>query len=418
MTPPRLTLSQARRIALRAQGLDGPRPVRSAVTARHLDQVLARTGLLQIDSVNVFARAHLMPAFSRLGPYDATLLQVASGSAPRRLVEAWAHEASYVPPSTYRLLGWRHRDHRRQAWDSIRSVATQHPDVVDEVRALLHERGAQTGAQVHAVLAARHPRPAQVEWGWNWTVAKRALELLFFTGEVTSAGRTPAFERRYDLVERVLPPTVLATPEPSDADAVRALLEISARAHGVGTLRCLADYFRMGSSRARPAADELVEAGVLDPVEVTGWGPAYRHVDARVPRRADGVALLSPFDPLVFERRRLEELFGLRYRIEIYTPAARRVWGYYVLPFLLGEQIAALVDLKADRAAGVLRVAAAHRAPVGPAAGSQVPDGAVVEALADELLLAARWQGLSDVVVGESGDLAGALGRRLLTIGA
>ncbi|MCG2802099.1 MAG: winged helix DNA-binding domain-containing protein [Cellulomonas sp.] len=418
MTTPRLTISQARRIALRAQGLDAPRPQRPNLTGRHLEQVVARTGLLQIDSVNVFARAHLMPAFSRLGPYDPALLQTASGRAPRRLVEAWAHEASFVPPSTYRLLGWRHRDHERQAWGSIRSVVHEHPEAVREVRALLTDRGAQTGAQVHAELAAEHPRPVPQEWGWNWTVAKRALEYLFFTGAVTSAGRTASFERRYDLVERVLPPAVLAAPEPTDADALRELLAIAARAHGVGSLRCLADYFRMGSARARPAAAELVEDGVLEQVEVAGWGPAYRHVEARPGRRAAGSALLSPFDPLVFERRRLEELFGLRYRIEIYTPAPRRIWGYYALPFLLGEQIAALVDLKADRAAGLLRVAAAHRAPVVAAAGGPLPESVVVEALADELLLAARWQHLGGVVVAEVGDLHEPLRRRLAALGA
>ncbi|MCG2799978.1 MAG: winged helix DNA-binding domain-containing protein [Cellulomonas sp.] len=418
MTPPRLTLSQARRIALRAQGLDGPRPQRSTLTGRHLDQVVARTGLLQIDSVNVFARAHLMPTFSRLGPYDPALLQAASAHAPRRLVEAWAHEASFVPPATYRLLGWRHRDHERQAWGSIRSVVQQHPEVVREVRSLLADRGAQTSAQVHAELAAEHPRPTQREWGWNWTVAKRALEYLFFTGAVTSAGRTASFERRYDLVERVLPPAVLASPEPSDEDAIRELLAIAARAHGVGSLRCLADYFRMGVDRARQAAADLVEAGVLEEVDVAGWGPAYRHVEARPPRRAGGSALLSPFDPLVFERRRLEELFGLRYRIEIYTPAVRRVWGYYVLPFLLGEQIAALVDLKADRAAGLLRVAAAHRAPASAAVGGPHPEAVVVEALADELVLAARWQHLDGVVVADTGDLHEPLRRRLAAIGA
>lgn len=407
-----LTRSQARRIALRAQGLDRPRRERATRTARHLDQVLDRTGLLQIDSVNVFARAHLMPVFSRLGPFDPHLLDDAAGRAPRRLVEGWAHQASFVPPETYRLLGWRHRALSTEAWGSIRGVPVRYAPVVADVRAMIAERGALTASAVHAELAAEHPRAASVEWGWNWTVAKHVLEYLFFGGELTSAGRNPAFERRYDLVERVLPARVLAAPEPSDADARRALVQIAARAHGVASLRCLADYFRMRQDVTTVAASELVEAGVLVPVQVQGWGQAFRHRDATVGRRATGRALLSPFDPLVFERRRLAALFGLRYRIEIYTPAPRRVWGYYVLPFLLGERIEALVDLKADRAAGVLRVLAAHRAPVEEIAGPAAGELEVAAALTDELALAAQWLGLERVQVTEAiGDLAGALTR-------
>jgi hypothetical protein len=409
-----LSLAQARRIALRSQGLDRPRAARGTPTARHLDGVLDRTGVLQIDSVNVFARAHLMPAFSRLGPYDTGLLDRAAGRAPRHLVEAWAHQASYVPPATYRMLGWRHRAWLTEAWGSIREVPVQHAPVVADVRAMVAERGPLTAAAIHAELAGQHPRGRAVEWGWNWTVAKRALEYLFFTGELTSAGRTPAFERRYDLVERVLPPQVRDSPEPADADAERALVEIAARAHGVATLRCLADYFRMRQDRTAAAVATLVEDGLLVPVEVIGWGRAYLHGSASVPRRATGRALLSPFDPLVFERRRLAALFGLHYRIEIYTPAPRRVWGYYVLPFLLGDQLAALVDLKADRAGGVLRVAAAHRAPLAAVAGPPVREPELVGALAAELALAARWLGLQTVRAdGAAGDLAVALAAEL-----
>jgi len=239
-------------------------------------------------------------------------------------------------------------------------------------------------------------------------VAKRVLEFLFFTGEITSAGRNGAFERRYDLTSRVLPPEVLAAPEPSDEDAIRALTEIGARAHGIGTLRSIADYFRIKEVRVAPAIAELVEEGVLHEVVVDGWnqGTVWRHRDADLPRRATGQALLNPFDPLVFERRRLEALFGLRYRIEIYVPEPQRVWGYYVLPFLLGEALPALVDLKADRQARVLRVHAAHRA-----LGSTLPDADVVEPLAAELRELGGWLGLDDIVVGDRdgllrGDLA------------
>jgi len=414
----RWSLSQARRIALRAQGLATPRPSRSGpVTMRHFQQVLDRTGLLQIDSVNVLARAHLMPAYSRLGPYDTGLLDRAAGRAPRRLVEAWAHEASFVPPQTFHLLEWRRRAVASEAWGSISSVPGRSPDVLDEVRALVAEHGPVTAGRVRELMETETAqRPPQ--WGWNWSEAKRALEYLFFVGEVTSAGRNAAFERRYDLTSRVLPPDVLAAPVPDDDEAVRSLVAIAARAHGIGTVRCLADYFRMSQERVAPAVAELVEAGELVPAHVDGWPrPVYRHRDATAPRRATGSALLSPFDPLVFERRRLEELFGLRYRIEIYVPAAQRVWGYYVLPFLRGEWLEALVDLKADRRAGVLRVHGVHRAPA-PARSAHATDDEVVTALVDELALMAGWLGLDRVEVGGPdgalvGDLASALHRGL-----
>jgi uncharacterized protein YcaQ len=413
-----MTLAQARRTALAAQGLHVRRRERTGpVTARQLQGVVDRVGLLQIDSVNVMARAHLMPLYSRLGPYDPALLDRAASRAPRRLVEAWAHQASYVPPRTYRLLGWRQRAYRTEAWGSIAGVPMQHAAEVEAVRQLVAERGPLTGAQVHEQLEGSQ-RADRTEWGWNWTTAKRVLEFLFFTGELTAAGRNGAFERRYDLTERVLPADVLAEPEPAEDDAVRALVEIGARAHGVGTVRCFGDYFRIRGPRLRRAVDELVEDGTLEPVEVVGWDrPVYRHRDATTPRRAAGRCLLSPFDPLVFERRRLEELFGVRYRIEIYVPAPQRVWGYYCLPFLLGEHVAALVDLKADRQDGVLRVHAAHHAPQAPGVHRQAPDPQLVaDELALELELTARWLGLDGVVVGDRdgvarGELVSALNR-------
>lgn len=382
---------------------------------RHFQQVIDRLGLLQIDSVNVLARAHLMPVFSRVGPYDPALIDRASGRAPRRLVETWAHEASYVPPSTYALLGWRRRAYRDYAWGSIREVPVRHSPLLAQVRALIAAEGPMTAREVHTRIEGDRPRDRS-EWGWNWTAAKHALEYLFFTGEVTSARRNAQFERCYDLTERVLPAPVLAAPEPSDADAIRELVRIAARAHGVATERCLLDYFRIKATDGHQAVIDLVDAGELTPVTVEGWDrPVLRHVDADLPRRATGRALLSPFDPLVFERRRLEELFGLRYRIEIYVPAAQRVHGYYVLPFLHGERPAALVDLKADRARGELRVLAAH--PVPPVAGEVVrrptaPSGEEVATdLAVELRLMAQWLGLAEVTVADPtrGGLAPAL---------
>ena len=387
-----LSSAEARRVALRAQGLDSLRPRSGTVTMRQFQQVVDRLGLLQIDSVNVLARAHLVPAFSRLGPYDVTVLDRASGRAPRRLVETWAHEASFVPPETYRLLGWRRRAYADRDWGTVGGVRLQDAPVLDEVRALVASAGPVTARQVHAVHEAEHPR-TRSGW-WEWTVAKRALEYLFFVGEVGSARRTDSFERSYDLTERILPPEVLARPEPTDAEAIRALLEIGARAHGIGTAACFADYFRLQrrgiAGQVAAALAELVEDGVLVPVTVRGWDrPTYLHRDAVVPRTATGRALLSPFDPLVFERRRLEELFGTRYRIEIYVPAAQRVHGYYVLPFLLGDRIVARVDLKADRKVGVLRVQGAHLEPGSPAS--------TADQLAEALGEMALWLGLDAV---------------------
>ncbi|MCK0118708.1 winged helix DNA-binding domain-containing protein [Isoptericola sp. S6320L] len=395
-----MSITEARRVALRAQSLDRGRPD-GPVTMRRLTGAVDRLNLLQIDSVNVLARAHLVPLYSRLGPYDTGLLERAAGRAPRRLVETWAHVASYVPTSTYPLLEWRRRAYQREAWGSIAAVPQAHPHELELVRSLVTELGPVTGSRIHDELerAGRTAPRSRLEWGWNWTTAKRCLEYLFFTGEVMSARRNSAFERCYDLPERVLPPALRHAPGISDDDAIRRLLELGARAHGVGTARCFRDYFRLRGPRAQRALADLVDDGTLVPVDVDGWGePTYRHRDAVLPRRATGSALLSPFDPLVWERRRLEALFDVFYRIEIYVPAHRRRLGYYVLPFLQGEQITAMVDLKADRPAGVLRVTAAHRTPHA--------DGVTPAALAAELRLLADWLGLAEVAVVPTGDLA------------
>ena len=398
----RLSLAEARRVALRAQGLAGPRPV-TVPGRRDLSRVIDRLGVIQIDSVNVLARAHLMPAYSRLGPYDVGLLERAAGQAPRLLVETWAHEASFVPPHTHRLLAWRRQAYRTEAWGGIAQAAQRHPELIGEVRTVLAERGPMTAREVRAMVEV-DARRAPADWGWNWSATKTVLEHLFFIGEITAARRNNSFERCYDLTERVLPPAVLAEPEPSEADAVRELLAIGARAHGIGTAACFADYFRIRGPRVARAMAELVEAGEIVPVTVAGWDrPTYLYRGATVPHRATGRALLSPFDPLVFERRRLLALFDLHFRIEIYTPAAKRVYGYYCLPFLLGDRFVARVDLKHDRAVGVVRVAAAHLEP-GAAPGT-------AESLAAELGLLAGWLGAVDVVVpaDAAGDLAPAL---------
>jgi uncharacterized protein YcaQ len=414
-TPRRLGVPAARRIALAAQGFADRvhRHPPERVTMAHVGRALDRVGLLQIDSVNVVARAHLLPLFSRLGPYDLELLERATARRPRRLVEYWAHEASFVPPETHRLLRWRMARIHDEGWGMIRR-AENSPETLDLIRETVARHGPITAVELERRLRDEdeaHPVLAVARQGngyaWNWSAVKRALEYLFFVGEVTSAGRTPQFERRYDVPARVLPPAVHEAPDPEPADAIRELVRISARAHGVGTEQCLRDYFRLSPAQAKPAIAQLVEDGELEPVVIDGWSrPAYLHADARRPRRVEARALLAPFDPLIFERTRTEKLFGFRYRLEIYVPKDKRVHGYYVLPFLLGDRLVARVDLKADRAAGTLLVQAAH--------GEDGIDRAhVARELAAELRSMAGWLGLADVTAVPRGDLADELARAL-----
>jgi len=395
----RLPLRTARRIALAAQGFADARPT-GVVDRRHLKRVVGRTGLLQVDSVNVFERAHHLPLFSRLGTYDRELLPLAA-YRHRDLFEYWGHEASLLPVSTHPLLRWRMEQAAalELGWGRVTQVARERPDVVSAVLQRVTDGGPATAGELHAELDGG-ARPAG-PW-WDWSLAKAALEHLFWSGRVTTADRR-GFTRVYDLPERVLPAAVLALPTPSPADAQRELVRLAARSHGVATEPDLRDYYRLRPDESRAAVADLVEAGELLPVEVEGWrGPAYLSAGARVPRRVRASALLSPFDPLVWYRDRTARLFGFDYRIEIYVPAARRVHGYYVLPFLHDEALRARVDLKSDRQGGVLRVLASWLEP-----GSDPGDTAA--ALATELVCAARWQGLDAVVVEPRGDLAPAL---------
>ncbi len=405
-----LSVAQARRIALAAQGFLDPRPS-GAVSRRHLQRVLGRTSLLQIDSVNVLARAHYLPLFSRLGPYPNAVLDAASHRRPRLLFEYWAHVASYVPVELHPYLRWRMAEADRLAWGWIEKVVRDSPHVVTWVRDELAARGPLTAGEIELDVPPR----AKENWGWNWSDAKAALEWLFLTGEVTVAGRTPGFARLYDLPERVLPRAVLDTPTPSEPEAFRELVRISARALGVAAEPELRDYFRLTGPRFTRALAELVEEGTVRPVSVAGWKPrAYLYAGARIPRRADVATLVSPFDPLVWERRRTHRLFDFHYRIGIYTVPEQREHGYYALPFLLGDTLVARVDLKADRRAGVLLV---------PGAWSEAGHDprTVADRLAPVLDEVAEWLGLSSVAPAERGDLAQALanargGRRGVTV--
>ncbi|WP_380157973.1 winged helix-turn-helix domain-containing protein [Kineococcus sp. R86509] len=396
-----ITARQARLAALAAQGFSRRRP--ATVTAAGIARVVDRLGIVQIDSVNVLCRSHYLPFFSRLGPYATDLLDRAANRGPRRLVEYWAHEASYVAPATHRLLRWRMDRAADDAWGSVRSIAHERPDLLEAVLEHLAVHGPSTARVLEAQLAPGAVRPRD-NWGWNWSDVKRACEHLFFAGRLSAAGRNQQFERRYDLTERVLPPAVLALPVPDPADAVRELVRIAARATGVATEASLRDYFRLRPEQSKAAVADLVEAGELEPVRVRGWAvhrPAYRLPATPTPR-VRARALLTPFDPLVWHRARTEEVFGVTVRLEFYVPREKRVHGYYVLPFLLGEDIVGRVDLKADRGgSGVLRVEAAWAEPDAP------PETA--EELAAELGDLARWLGLDDVVVLGPGDLAPAL---------
>jgi uncharacterized protein YcaQ len=364
---------------------------------RHLRRVIRRVGLLQMDSVNVLMRAHYMPLYSRLGPYPVGLLDRAAYRAPRELFEYWGHEASLLPVALHPALRWRMAAGHH--WGAPSRLAAEKPELVKRVLEEVRARGPVAAAEIEDTSVRR------VHWGWNWSEVKTALEYLFWAGEVTAAGRNSAWARLYDLPERVLPAAVLNAPTPPNDEAHRDLVRVAAAGLGVAAEPELRDYFRLPLAGARAAIADLVSAGELLPVRVEGWkAPAYLYEAARIPRRVTAAALLSPFDPLIWERSRVERLFGFSYRLEIYVPAAQRVHGYYVLPFLLGDRIVARVDLKADRKAGVLRVPAAW---VEPARVRQDPSpGEVAAALAAELHRLAGWLGLGGVEPPLAGDLA------------
>ncbi len=397
---PQLTTAQARRVAVAAQGFASAPPAR-AVTRGDLRRLIGRIQVLQLDSVSVAVRAHYAPVFSRLGPYDRDVLDAAAWShsprSPRLLVEYWAHEAALMAVEDWPLLRWRMREYTGGRWGV--EIVEENPRLVDDVVSAVAELGPSTAGQIEAHLQGATKR-GKGAW-WNRSETKWVAEALFASGVLTTAHRT-GFARHYDLVERVLPADVVAR-EIDDAEAVRELILRAATALGVATEADIRDYFRLRADQSKPAIADLVAAGELEPVQVDEWtAPAYLRTGQAVPRSDRGTALLCPFDPLIFFRPRVERLFGFHYRIEIYTPAAKRQYGYYVWPLLLDGELVARVDLKADRNSGALHVPGAFIEPGRDPAR-------VAGELADQLATMAGWLGLDRVTIGERGDLAAAL---------
>lgn len=394
----RLSATQARRIAVAAQGFTDPRPG-GEITRAHLKRLISRIQVLQLDSVSVAVRAHYAPVFSRLGPYDRDVLDRAAWGprSSRLLAEYWAHEAALMAVEDWPLLRWRMRQYRHGRWGT--HIVKANPQLADEIVAAIAELGPSTAGQIEAHLAAE-PRRKKGAW-WTRSDTKWVAEALFSAGVLTTATRV-GFARHYDLVERVLPAAVLAR-EVDDDEAIRELTLRAATALGVGTEADIRDYFRLSAQQVKPAIAALVATGDIEPVDVDGWSaPAYLRAGRTVPRADRGTALLCPFDPLIFFRPRVERLFEFHYRIEIYTPAAKRQYGYYVWPLLMDGRLVARVDLKADRAANSLRVLGAFGEP-------DAPKARVAAALTGELESMASWLGLGGFSVAGRGDLSGEL---------
>ncbi len=387
---------------LAAQGFGRSTTGDGPVTIRQAQRVIDQVGHFQIDTVNVAVRAHYMPLFARLGPYDRGLLERAAGVAPRRLFECWVRNAvSYLDIDLYPAFRHRMNEHAAKPWQWLEQISAEHPELLDKIRRQVAEQGPLTARQIE------HPDNREPGAWWNWSDAKTGLEWLLTIGDVTVASRNTQFERLYDLPERVIPPAVLDRGDLEVPEATRVLVARSAAALGVATERDLAGYFRLDAARTRAAIGELVAAGELEPVTVRGWKlPAYLWRKARLPRRLTVDSLISPFDSLASDRDRLLQTFGIDYRIEIYVPAAKRVWGYYVYLFVMDDTIAARVDLKADRQAGALVVQAAWLEP-------DEPEAETAGRLAAALGSMAGWLGLERTVVRPVGTLAAALAREV-----
>lgn len=399
-----LTADQARRVAVAAQGFHASTP-RGPVTRAHLKRLISRIQVLQLDSVSVAVRAHYAPVFSRLGPYDRDVLDRAawdhSARSPRLLVEYWAHEAALMAVEDWPLLRWRMREYTHGRWRT--EVVKKKQRLADDIVAAVAEFGPMTAGQIEAHVGEE--RPGKKGPWWDRSDTKWVTEALFSSGVLTTSTRV-GFARHYDLTENVLPPDVV-TREVDDDEAVRELTLRAATALGVGTEADIRDYFRLSPKLSKPAIAKLVADGELEPVDVDGWtAPAYLRTGQTVPRRDRGTALLCPFDPLIFFRPRVERLWNFRYRIEIYVPAPKREFGYYVWPFMLDGRLVGRVDLKADRAKDALHVVGAFAEP-------ERDKSRVAQALAAQLRTMAQWLGLADLTVGNRGDLTRELSRSL-----
>lgn len=394
-----MELREARRIALAAQGFrqqSRDKPAGWAKLASTIDEM----HLLQIDSVNVLTRSHYLPLFSRLGNYDRAALDKRTlAHTNRSHFECWAHEASLVRMELHPLLRWRMaRAHKGDGiYKTMRDFAHSEKAYLKNVLKFVASHGPTAQSDL--------PDKTKGQGGWwGWSKGKLALETLFAQGLLTTAKRE-GFERFYDLPERTIPAEILALPTPTERDAILQLLDLSGQALGVGTAFDLRDYFRLPVTDAKQALDDAVEAGILQPISVESWKPqAYLHRSAKLARSVRATALVTPFDPICWDRDRTERLFNFHYRIELYTPKSKRKFGYYVLPFLMGENFAGRMCLKADREAGVLRGNASHHEEC-------VDPHETAAALASEIRRMANWLGLPNIEIKKSGNLAKALAK-------
>ncbi|WP_188828261.1 winged helix-turn-helix domain-containing protein [Nocardia camponoti] len=393
----RMSAAAARKIAVAAQGF-GKRPS-STPNRRAVLDVVSKTRLLQLDSVSAVVRAHYAPVFARLGSYDRGLLDTIAWSDPRGsgrgLVEYWGHAAALMPIADWPLMRFRMDEYSKGRWANVQRAVERNPTLGADILDVVREVGPASAGEIERHLELDKPRP-KGSW-WNLSDTKLLCEQLFAAGEL-STGTRVNFQRHYDLTERVIPADIRARVI-DEAEAMRELVRKASRAHGIATEADLGDYYRLRRKQTTPAIRDLVDAGELVPVEVDGWGePAYLHPEAATPRRISGTALLCPFDPLIFFRPRTQRIFDFHYRIEIYTPEAKRVHGYYVFPVLLDGQLVGRVDLRADRAAGVLNVPGAFAEPGHANAATAAAVNTALREMAD-------WLELEKVVIGERGDL-------------
>ncbi|PQZ95896.1 hypothetical protein CQ018_00940 [Arthrobacter sp. MYb227] len=392
-----LSLSQARRVALAAQGLHRARPT-APVTIGAVGRTFNKLKLLQVDSVNVLTRAQYLPIFSRLGPYDPELLDSLSVRKPRQVIEYWAHEASLIKAEYFAdLIPWQ----RRRWVGSSQDLDQSARELSERIYGLLLHREPLSARDISDALGHDQAKDTS-HWGWNWSAVKRILEAMFADGIIGTEGRNKQFERLYTIHEHVGQQARRTELNVDPIQAMERLLLASVDAHGIGSAHCLADYFRLPIKQSTVVLTDLVDRSILETITIEGLKEKFfLHPGTKIPRTTSGRALLSPFDSLVFNRKRIEKLFNFSYRLEIYTPSEKRVFGYYVLPFLLGERLVARVDVKADRESRTLLVRGAYAEPHAPVETAQE--------LASELRLMASWLNLDKVLILPRGNLAAGL---------